>query len=97
MAVGSNPGKTFCFNFLRIFPQRSIKSSRVSSQLYFYVSCLCKETLLNRMTKLVSLQSSLVQIIYTWKKVREHLLCYEGKLWAIIFKKSKYALTKLVS
>ena len=25
------------------------------------------------------------QHIYTWKKVREHLHCYEGKLWTIIF------------
>ena len=32
--------------------------------------------------------------IYTWKKVREHLLCYEGKLWPIIFLQSKYVLTK---
>ena len=35
--------------------------------------------------------------IYTWKKVREHLLCYEGKLWTIIFLQSKYVLTKLFS
>ena len=34
-------------------------------------------------------------IIYTWKKVREHLLCYEGKLWTNIFLQSKYVLTKL--
>ena len=31
------------------------------------------------------------------KKVREHLLCYEGKLWTIIFLLSKYVLTKLFS
>ena len=30
-------------------------------------------------------------------KVREHLLCYEGKLWTIIFLQSKYVLTKLFS
>ena len=35
--------------------------------------------------------------IYTWKKVREHLLCYEGKLLTIIFLLSKYVLTKLFS
>ena len=35
--------------------------------------------------------------IYTWKKVREHLLCYEGKLWTMIFLQSKYVLTKLFS
>ena len=35
--------------------------------------------------------------INTWKKVREHLLCYEGKLWTIIFLQSKYVLTKLFS
>ena len=35
--------------------------------------------------------------IYTWKYVREHLLCYEGKLWTIIFLQSKYVLTKLFS
>ena len=23
--------------------------------------------------------------IYTWKKVREHLLCYEGELWTKFF------------
>ena len=33
--------------------------------------------------------------IYTWKKVREHLLCYEGKLWTKCFLQSKYVLTKL--
>ena len=35
--------------------------------------------------------------IYTWKKVREHLLCYEGKLGTIIFLQYKYVLTKLFS
>ena len=35
--------------------------------------------------------------LYTWKKVREHLLCYEGKLWTIIFLQYKYVLTKLFS
>ena len=36
--------------------------------------------------------------VYTWKKVREHLLCFEGKLWTIIFLQSKYyVLTKLFS
>ena len=37
------------------------------------------------------------QYLYTWKKVREHLLSYEGKLWSIIFLLSKYLLTKLFS
>ena len=36
-------------------------------------------------------------ILYTWKKVREHLLCYEGKLWTIIFLQSKYVLEKSFS
>ena len=30
-----------------------------------------------------------LKYIYTWKKVREHLLCYEGKLWTNIFLHSK--------
>ena len=33
--------------------------------------------------------------IYTWKKDREHLLCFEGKLRTKVFLQSKYALTKL--
>ena len=36
-----------------------------------------------------------VLIIYTWEKVREHLLCYEGKHWTNCFLKSKNAITKL--
>ena len=39
-------------------------------------------------------RKNIVLYIYTWKKVREHLLCYEGKLWTIIFLQSKYVLTK---
>ena len=35
--------------------------------------------------------------IYTWKKVREHPLCYEGKLWTSIILQSKYVVTKLFS
>ena len=39
-----------------------------------------------------------VLYIYTHgKKVREHLLCYEGNLWTIIFIQSKYVFTKLFS
>ena len=33
--------------------------------------------------------------IYTWVKVREHLLCYEGKLWTKFVLQSKYVFTKL--
>ena len=35
--------------------------------------------------------------LYTWKKVREHLLCYEGKLRTNIFLHSKNVVTKLFS
>ena len=35
--------------------------------------------------------------IYTWKKVREHLLCYACILWTKIFLRSGNVLTKLFS
>ena len=38
-----------------------------------------------------------LQNIYTWKTVREHLLCYGRKLWTNIFLHSKNVLTKLLS
>ena len=41
--------------------------------------------------------SQLIFLLYTWKKVREHLLRYEGKLLTIISRQSKYVLTKLFS
>ena len=33
--------------------------------------------------------------VYPWKKVREHLLCYEGKLWTKFLLQFNYVLTKL--
>ena len=33
--------------------------------------------------------------IYTLKKVREHLLCLEGKIWTKLFLQSNYIITKL--
>ena len=44
----------------------------------------------------ISMKGQLI-FIYTWKKVRDHLLCYEGKLWTIIFLQFKYVSTKLLN
>ena len=52
-----------------------------------------------RLTRAIMYSSHLYPLlyVYTWKQVREHLLCYEGKLWTNFFLQSKYVLTNLLN